>query len=85
MQSGEVEKTIKFGESVSAIAWHPKAHFMCVSEKKASAIYDMNNCEKVKCMGGATYSASMCQTINPIWIDNRLFARWDKDVRVWKI
>jgi WD40 repeat protein len=85
MQSGNIEKTIKFGTSVSAIVWHPKGHFMCVSEKKASAVYDMNNCEKVKSMGAATYSGSMVQTINPVWIENRLFARWDKDVRVWKI
>lgn len=82
---GQLAKTIKFGESVSSIAWHPKSHFICVSEKKASAVYDVANCQKVKSIGLASYDRGWVQTIDPVWIDNRLFGRWDKDVRVWKI
>jgi hypothetical protein len=56
-----------------------------IGAKKATAIFNMQTGAKTCCMGGASYDNGRSQKIIPRWAGETLFARWDKNVRVWNL
>jgi hypothetical protein len=50
-----------------------------------TAVFNMQTGAKTCCMGAASYDNGRSQKIIQRWAGETLFARWDKNVRVWNL